>query len=114
MEKRELMENIGENVRSIRNERKITQEQLADMVDKNASSITRIEAGYRMMSVESLVAVANALGVSCDALIHGKDGTVSMENIIHLLQGQPRETVESVERIIRVCLKEFASDEKGK
>lgn len=108
MEKCELMENIGENLRSIRIERNITQEQLASMVHKNASSITRFETGDRMMSVASLVAVANALGVSCDALIHGKDGTVSLKNITRLLQGQPHETVESVERIIRVCLEEFS------
>ncbi len=110
MEKRELMKDIGKNVRSIRNERKLTQEQLAEMVDRTTSAITRVETGNRMMSVESLVAVANALGVSCDALVHGTDGMVSIENIIRLLQGQPQETIARVERILRVCLEEFSAD----
>ena len=115
MKKQELMERIGKNVRAIRAERKITQEQLADMLDKNASSITRIEGGQRMMSVASFVEMARVLGVSCDALVYDgdRDMALPLKNIIRLLRGQPTEIVESVERIVRVCLEVFAAGGKA-
>ena len=47
----------------------MTQEELAAKVNINPSAITRIENGQRMMSIQTLTAVAKALGVSCDSLL---------------------------------------------
>lgn len=69
MDKDELARLIGNNVRYNRMKRKMTQNELAQIVGINASAITRIEGGTRMMSVQVLRDVANALSISTDALL---------------------------------------------
>lgn len=54
MDKKKLQIQLGSNVRRYRLERKLTQEALASQVNINASAITRIEGGQRMVSVPTL------------------------------------------------------------
>ena len=49
--KQALMSLIGNNVRRCRMERGLTQQELADMVNIDTSTIGRIEGGSRMMSM---------------------------------------------------------------
>lgn len=51
--KQALMSLIGNNVRRCRMERGLTQQELADMVNIDTSTIGRIEGGSRMMSINS-------------------------------------------------------------
>lgn len=89
-------------------ERKMTQGELAARVDRNDSAITRIESGKRMMSVFMLRAVADALGVSCDALLREPTASTHIENINIALAGQSERNLGSIERIVQVCIEEFA------
>ena len=49
---------IGEQIRKARKKMKITQEQLAEMVDKCPSYISYIENGKKKLSLETLVNIA--------------------------------------------------------
>ena len=53
-----LMTLIGNNVRQCRMERGLTQEELANMVEVDPSTIARIKGGSQMMSILNLHAVA--------------------------------------------------------
>ena len=110
MDKKTLMGAIGNHVRCYRLERRLTQAQLAALVDKNNSAITRIESGIRMMSVPLLCELANALNVSCDALVKGPTKSTRIENINLLLRGQSEESLAHLEHIIHSLLEEYGDN----
>ena len=60
---------IGENIKRTRKEQNLTQEKLAEIVDKCPSYISYIETGKKKLSLEVLVDIANALRVSADELL---------------------------------------------
>ncbi len=62
------LENLGKRIKAERSKRRITQEQLAEMVDISVNFMSLIENG-RNMSVETLINIASSLGVTVDYLL---------------------------------------------
>lgn len=62
---------LGKRVRQARRQRGITQEILAEQVGISASFMGHIERGTRVASLETLVALCNALECSPDFLLCG-------------------------------------------
>lgn len=60
---------IGMRIQKLRNERKMTQAELAEMIDTNQKHLSRIEGGYHRCTLDAIVAIAKALDVSVDHLI---------------------------------------------
>ena len=58
-----LKNNLGQNILKYRKIRKITQEQLADLVGIDQKSISKIETGYNYPTAENITAIAKALNV---------------------------------------------------
>lgn len=109
-EKGELMKLIGDNVRHYRMERKMTQEELANLIGKNSSAITRIEGGSRMMSVPTLLAVSNALGVSSDALLRDRSACDGQETINYLLSSQTKDSLSKLEKVIQALIQVYGEE----
>lgn len=104
--KKELMVQIGNNVRKFRMERKLTQEELAEYVGVNASAITRIEGGTRMMSIPLLYNVAMTLRVGFDSLLQ-EESSARFSNLQAILSEQSEESVMHLEQVIRAIVKEY-------
>ena len=62
---------LGSNIKKRRKEKKLTQAELAEVVDVSDSHIGRIENGRSKPSVETLAAIANALATGIDNLAYG-------------------------------------------
>jgi len=60
---------IGGRIKLARENKKITQEELAAMVDLTPSHISVIERGIKPPKLETFVRIANALEVSADTLL---------------------------------------------
>ena len=60
---------IGSRIRAVRLERKMTQEQLADAVNLGVTHISHIETGSSIPSLQSFIAILNALDCSADKLL---------------------------------------------
>jgi len=60
---------IGKRITAIRKEKNFTQARLAECIDKSTGYISYIETGKKIMSLETLVQIANAFGVSVDTLL---------------------------------------------
>lgn len=60
---KEVMANFGRNVRKIRLEKDLTQEELAEGAGISQVQIARIESGKINTSISTVVAIAKALGV---------------------------------------------------
>lgn len=72
---------IGSRIQAYRSEKKMTQEQLAELVGTSQKYISRIEVGYHSMKLETTVAIANALQVSLGALIADYEDSSDESNL---------------------------------
>ena len=102
--KNELQLQIGEKVRQCRDSKGLTQEELAEICNFSAAYCSQIETGQRMMSIETLVQVAEGLQTSADILIYGntKDGRIL--HIVKMLESMPNDDLEFIENnILLVC-----------
>ncbi len=59
---------IGMRIRAFRQEKKLTQEQLAEAVGVGVTHISHIETGNSIPSLQVMVDIINALGCSADEL----------------------------------------------
>ena len=98
------LENIGPMIRNERLRKGLTQEELAEICNFSAAYCSQIETGQRMMSIETLVQVAEGLQTSADILIYGntKDGRIL--HIVKMLESMPNDDLEFIENnILLVC-----------
>lgn len=70
------MEKIGQNIRKCRNAKHMSIEDLAFKAELSKNYMGMVERGERIPSLESLLKIINALGVSadevlCDVIDHG-------------------------------------------
>lgn len=63
------LESIGKNIRKFRLARKLRQEELAEQTGLSTNYIGMIERCEKIPSLESFIAIANALDVSADMLL---------------------------------------------
>lgn len=62
---------FGGRVRAVRTERQLTQEQLAEASGLHRTEISLLERGKRTPILDTIVAVANGLGVTPSELLEG-------------------------------------------
>ena len=60
---------IGTRIKAARERVHLTQEQLAEIVDISPTHMSVIERGVKTPKLDTFVRIANALGVSTDALL---------------------------------------------
>lgn len=63
------MVNIGQRLKILRVQNKLTQKQVADRVGLATSAISSYESGFRYPSYDTLVKLASMYHVTCDYLI---------------------------------------------
>ncbi len=61
--------NIGDKLKALRTEKKLTQKQVADRLGVAVSAVSSYESGTRYPSYRSLMKLAGMYHVSCDYLI---------------------------------------------
>lgn len=62
---------IGRRIRELRLQQKITQERLAELIDMSVPYVSHIETAKKKPSLETLIRVSNALGITMDELLTG-------------------------------------------
>lgn len=75
------MEQLIENIKKLRKEKGLTQQDIADVVNMHRSNYSKVEKGERELSVNALVKLAELFGVTLDELV-SSDSTVPKEIII--------------------------------
>lgn len=73
---------LGEGLRRIRNDRNLTQGQLAAMAGVTPAAISQAETGRRGLSLDTVVPLCEALGVTVDDLLGGQ-GRVDHQLVRH-------------------------------
>lgn len=75
---------LGQRIREERTKYRLTQEQLAEAAEVNESYVGQIERGEKNPSLETVVSIANSLGVTVDYLLH-EEVNVEPNNLINEL-----------------------------
>ena len=70
---------IGLRIKELRIQKRMSQATLAEHIDMSATFISHIEAAKKHASLESLVRIANALGVTVDHMLTGNQTNDSAE-----------------------------------
>lgn len=69
---------LGANIRTLREQRSIKQQEIADLIGMHRSNYSKIETEQREISVSALDKVASFFNVSIDQLVH-LDGELPQE-----------------------------------
>lgn len=72
MDDKELFNRIGLNVRVERTIKRLTQAQLAEMIDVHEKYIGKIETGKQNITLKTLNKIANALNIDITRLLEDK------------------------------------------
>lgn len=97
---------LGTSLKEVRNAKGLTQEQLAELINKEVGTINRIETGKNFINSETFAQLCNALDISPSVLltlkpqIMLKDHIDYMKAITELLQTFPQSTLKDIYKII--------------
>ena len=76
MDDKEVFNLIGLNVKVERTIKRLTQEQLAELIDVHENYIGRIETGKQNVTIKTLNRIANALNIKLTRLLEDKNENV--------------------------------------
>lgn len=93
---------LGQNIKKIREDKNLTQQQIAELIHMHRSNYSKIESGQREISVDALNKVARYFGMTIDQIVNF-DGTVPQEITV-----EDKTLMEQVKMI-----QELEPDEKG-
>ncbi len=100
----ELKTIIGQNITTYRIQANLTQAQLAELVGVSPAFVSLVERGKKRMRISTLLAMSQALRISCDALLSPEGPETRTDNILYLLSQQPQPSLVKVEKLIRLFL----------
>lgn len=93
-------EKLGNNVKKIRKERKITQERLAEMIDCSTNHVKCIENAKRVPSIDILEKIAKTLNTTFDKLTND---SYSNPELLYLKEVEEKLQMFSNKERINIC-----------
>lgn len=104
------MNSLGERVKSLRENMRMTQQELGNIVELHGSNIGRIENGKVFPSSDVLLKMAIYFGVSCDWLLTGEDAKTQIcdnadeANLIRLYRQLSPKDKDNIQELIEFKL----------
>ena len=106
------MEPIGENIKRLREQKNLSQKELAGMIEVNPAQYGRVENNKVEPTLRTLLKIANALEVTLDDLVNPKDNPFqdvqvkdkSLMSKVQLIDQLPDEEKNTVLKVIDMAL----------
>lgn len=96
---------IGQRIKEIRNDKRLTQDYLAEKTGVNVSHISNIETNKVKVSLTLLVNICNALDVTIDYLLENEyhnPTSVTEKELFHTIKDLDHAKLETLLRIAKV------------
>lgn len=93
---------LGLRIKEARQSKNLTQEMLAELVSCNTSHISNIENNHTKVSLNVLLAIANALDTSIDYLLAEQYENTSLAIDTEIMRVLSTLDIESKQRILRI------------
>ena len=104
---------IGERLRSIRENMNMTREKFSEKIDITDTFLGQIERGERSLSAKTLKKVVRYTGVSADYLLFGKDSNNdTIQKINNILAVNSQTTSDFIYHIV-MCSNDFCKKIKN-
>ena len=103
----EIKKLLGKRIREVRILRNLTQEDLSELTDIGASSISKIESGYFHPTDENLDKIAKDLKIEPYKLYmfnHQKDTKTLISDLENILKSATEEEIKLVHRVVTSIL----------
>ena len=102
MTKENLMTIVGNNLKSYRTMRHLTQEELAEKAGVSVSFCANVEGGKKGVSMFVLRDFADALDITVNQLLYDHTADQRINNIMVLLRGQPEPFLNWLEKALGI------------
>lgn len=105
-------ERIGSQVQQQRKRRGLSQADLAEATGMSVAYISHIETGIKKASLESVVKIANALGITVDQILNGNQASNRLEyqselsELMRDCNGYERGVIHDVAKAVKHSLRE--------
>ena len=96
--------NLSENLKKIRKDNNLSQEQLAELADVSPQMISTAERGNKSILSENLYKISKALNVSADYLLSGEITESSFSELYNRVLKTPAEMQEKIFQVIDILL----------
>lgn len=93
---------LGTKIKQLRQEKGLTQDNLAELVGCNTSHISNIENSYTKLSLNALLAIANSLHTSVDYLLSNQYENKSLALDNEIARAVAGLDMENKERLLRI------------
>lgn len=109
---------VGNQIKKQRKLKKLTQEQLAEKVGLSRNYISFLERGIKAPRLETLINIANALGVSANTLLidvleyDDKLQSIHISKEIECLSSKDKEIIYGVINVLKNANSKFPGDGK--
>ncbi len=108
-----MKKEIGNRIQTARNEKGLTQNQLAEKINISAKFLSEIETGNKGMSFETLLSICDILDVSPNYLLNKDVKSNASPVLVDIVSKFPEDTIELTEKILHV-VHDFLHNKKGK
>ncbi|MGN0516002.1 helix-turn-helix domain-containing protein [Eubacterium sp.] len=92
---------MGLRIKDKRKNLKLTQEEIAEMLDISVKHFSEVERGLTGLSIENLIKLSNILGVSIDYIVKGEAEKDKWNYIISVMHNIP----ENKEALVKSAVK---------
>ena len=96
---------MGERVSAKRKEKRLTQEQLAEIIGVSLQTVSNIECGKKAARPENIAKICIALETTADYILLGKKSENQMKDIIKLISQLSEEEYKAIEGIVTLLQK---------
>lgn len=103
---------LGVRLRAVREKRKLTQEELAEMIGMSNNFISNIERNYSIPSLETLVKICNALEITPDYVLLDSIYTAKeylKDDIARMLEKCSEKDIKLIAKFINLLIDEQKS-----
>jgi len=102
------LKHVGENIRAARKKKDLTLEVLSGLSGVSESFLGMVERGASSLSLETLIAVCDALDVTTDSLLmEGREEnsrpTDKRDTLFTMLKNAPDEDIEFLIDFVKLC-----------
>ena len=105
--KEELMELIGANIKREREAAGMTQEVLAEKVNLEVKTLSKVERGKVGISVMALCQICEALQVSSSVILSKSSHEIKVDGLVELLRTLSPEQLDLIDGTIKNLLRAF-------
>ncbi len=98
-----IAEKLGLRIKELRENKKLTQFMLAEMINMETTNLSKIERGVQIPKEESLIKIAKALKVTVKDLFdyeHLENKEILIEKITDILKDSDIRTVKNIYKIL--------------